>query len=428
MANDTQAREPAPVETWFTPIRSFPSAAPQLGRSDPADVARWLIGPGRALTEPAALLDELSWRLVAAGVPLARTTFHIGTLHPQFLGLMCRWQRRLGHTDEAAIAHGVRDTAAYQRSPLRRVIEDGDVVRRRLDVPEDRLEYPVLKELKAEGLTDYLATPLLYSSGRIAAATWSTDRADGFTDADITRITDLLPVLSLLVEVQAVRRMAANLLNVYLGRKTGQRVLSGEIMRGSGETIRAVLLFADLRGFTQMSEQLPAQSLIGLLNAYFERVVAAIQARDGEVLKFIGDGLLAIFPVEDAAFAFNAARRALEAAEDAFADLAAYNTDPCRPGETTLRMAIALHSGDVVYGNIGGQDRLDFTAIGPAVNLVSRLQQLSKRLDCALLISDDFAKVCERPMRSLGFHPVRGLSDPHEVFTLRDWQDPCSAA
>jgi adenylate cyclase len=313
----------------------------------------------------------------------------------------------------------VRETKAYLLSPMRLIFE-GQTVRRRLESAGATAEFPILAELRAEGMTDYLATPLTLSDGRVAAATWSTDRAGGFSDQDIAAIESLLPALALLLEVQAVRLISANLLGVYLGQQTGQRVLAGDIIRGSGETIRAVLLFADLRGFTALSDRLPADKVIEILNGYFERVVTPIHARGGEVLKFIGDGLLAIFPVEDAAFAFNAARRALDSAIDGFADLEAFNADPSRGEESPVRMAIALHVGDVVYGNIGGQDRLDFTTIGPAVNLVARLQQLSKRVERPLLLSDAFAKICERPLTSLGFHPLRGLGEPHEVFTLRD--------
>ena len=295
----------------------------------------------------------------------------------------------------------------------------GETVRRRLDASA-ATEFPILAELRDAGMTEYLATPVVFSDGRISAATWATDREGGFSDEDVARIQALLPALALLLEVQAVRIISANLLGVYLGQQTGQRVLAGDITRGSGETIRAVLLFADLRGFTALSDRLPADKVIEILNAYFERVVAAIHAHDGEVLKFIGDGLLAIFPIADAAFAFNAARRALDASLQAFADLEAFSADPSRGDASPVRMAIALHSGDVVYGNIGGQDRLDFTTIGPAVNLVARLQQLSKRVDRPLLLSEDFAKICERPLISLGFHPVRGLSEAHEVFTLKD--------
>lgn len=407
------------VQRWFTPKRSWDRRPDrQDGAWSIDDVARWLLGPGRAIRDSSELLHELSWRLYAAGLPLARTTFHIGTLHPQFLGLFCRWQRATGRTEEASIAHGVRETDAYRLSPMRLVFE-GETVRQRLDAP-GAAEFPIVAELRAEGLTDYLATPVVFSDGRISAATWATDREGGFSDADVARIESLLPALALLLEVQAVRLISANLLGVYLGQQTGQRVLSGDITRGSGETIRAVLLFADLRGFTALSDRLPAAKVIEILNGYFERVVAPIHAHGGEVLKFIGDGLLAIFPIEDAGFAFNAARRALEATLHAFADLEAFNADPARGDDSPVRMAIALHAGDVVYGNIGGQDRLDFTTIGPAVNLVARLQQLSKRVERPLLLSEDFAKICERPLVSLGFHPVRGLSEPHEVFTLRD--------
>jgi adenylate cyclase len=405
---------------WFTPRRTL-NRLVEKPKSDFSveEVARWLLGPGRTIRQTSDLLHDLSWRLTAAGIALARTTFHIGTLHPQFLGLFCRWYRSTGQTEEGSIAHGVRDTKAYLLSPMRLVFE-GQTVRRRLDSPGAVAEFPILAELQAEGITDYLATPLTLSDGRIAAATWATDRAEGFSDQDIAGIESLLPALGLLLEIQSVRLIAANLLGVYLGHQTGRRVLAGDITRGSGETIRAVLFFADLRGFTALSDRLPAQKVIEILNGYFERVVTPIHAKGGEVLKFIGDGLLAIFPIEDAAFAFNAARRALEAAIQAFTDLEAFNAHPARGEDAPVRMAIALHVGDVVYGNIGGQDRLDFTTIGPAVNLVARLQQLSKAVSRPLLLSDAFAKISERPLISLGFHPLRGLSEPHEVFTLRD--------
>ena len=407
------------VSRWFTPIRKLQPTAP-LAKMTIEDVTRWLLGPARALRHSSELLHELSARLVAAGLPLARTTFHIGTLHPQFLGLFCRWQRSTGHTEEASIAHGIRDTAAYKSSPIRVVLEQHEPVRRRLDQSVGADDFPILKELREQGFTEYLATPLEFSEEHIAAATWTTDRPGGFTETEVAQINTLLPTLALLLEVQSVRLMSANLLGVYLGRQTGRRVLKGDIIRGSGETIRAVLLFADLRGFTALSDRLEPDKVITILNGYFERVVAPIHARGGEVLKFIGDGLLAIFPIEDAAFAFNAARRALEATLEAFAGLEAFSSDPMRAGEPAIRMGVTLHAGDVVYGNIGGQDRLDFTTIGPAVNLVARLQHLSKQVDRALLLSDDFARICERPMVSLGFHPVRGLSEPREVFTLRD--------
>jgi adenylate cyclase len=408
------------IRPWFAPTRSLKRPPDTHERAlTIEEIARWLLAPGRAMSSPAELLHDLSWRLVAAGIHVARTTFHIGTLHPQFVGMFCRWQRATGETHEASILHGVRETDAYRRSPMPLILA-GQTVRRRLEGPQPGDEFPIYAELRGEGLTDYLATPVVFSDGRISAATWSTDREGGFTDEEVARIQSLIPALALLLEVQAVRIISANLLRVYLGQQTGSRVLAGDIIRGSGETIRAVLLFADLRGFTALSDRLPADKVIAILNGYFERVVAPIHAHGGEVLKFIGDGLLAIFPIEDAGFAFNAARRALDATLRAFADLEAFSEDTARGDASPVRMAIALHAGDVVYGNIGGEDRLDFTTIGPAVNLVARLQQLSKRVERPLLLSEDFAKLCERPLVSLGFHPVRGLSEAHEVFTLKE--------
>jgi adenylate cyclase len=417
---------PAPTP-WLTPTRAIPRG-PAITETMTAErIMRWLLGPARAIHGPAELLEALSERLCAAGLPLARTTFHVSMLHPQFISLFCKWDRKVARIEEGVISHGVRDQDAYRLSPLRAVFENGETVRRRLDTLDSPPEFPILVELKASGLTDYVATPIEFFNARTSAATWATDRPGGFSETDLAQIDALLPALGMLLEIQALRQISTNLLDVYLGRQTGKNVLSGAITRGSGETIRAVLLSSDLRGFTSLSDRLPGEQVIAILNAYFERVVAAIHAQHGEVLKFIGDGLLAIFPIEDAAFAYNAARRAIDASIQAFERLDAFNREPGRASEPMLRMGIALHVGDVIYGNIGGKDRLDFTTIGPAVNLVSRMQLLSKRLDRSLLLSHDIAKICERPLVSLGFQPVRGLSDPQEVFTLRDWDDPTAS-
>jgi adenylate cyclase len=417
IATPTAATAP---QAWFTPKRVVDAAPEPLDRPPTVDdIVRWLLGAGRAIGPPAEVLHALSWRLVAAGIPLARTTFHIGTLHPQFVSVFCRWQRKSGETLEGAIAHGVRESDAYRLSPMPLVFE-GRTVRRRLDIPEAVGEFPIFAELRAEGLTEYFATPVEFSDGRISAATWSTDHPGGYTESQIAQIESIIPALALVLEVQAVRLISSNLLRVYLGPLTGRRVLAGDITRGSGETIRAVLLFADLRGFTALSERLGANDVISLLNGYFERVVAPIHAQGGEVLKFMGDGLLAIFPIDGESQGTTEAHRALDAALQAFADLEAFNADPARADASPVRAAITLHVGDVVYGNIGGEDRLDFTTIGPAVNLVARLQQLSKRVDRPLLMSEEFAALCDRPLLSLGFHPVRGISEPREVFTLAE--------
>jgi adenylate cyclase len=385
-----------------------------------ADVAAWLVSQARRINNSLELLDELAWRLVAAGTPVARMTFHLPTLHPLYYGIGCRWTRKSGTSEELLVGHAIRYSAAFIDSPIRRVIETGEEVRRHLDGPEALLDFPILAELKADGLTDYRAVPLELSSGRRVCVTLATDRPGGFTDDEIAALRTLGPYLAPLLEIHVARQITLNLLGAYLGEQIGQRVLAGDILRGHGETIRAVVWLCDLRNFTRLSDHLPGPRVIGILNAYFERVVHEIHARKGEVLKFMGDGLLAIFAVADAAFAPYAASRALEAAEAAIKAVDALDGNPVLDGQAVPKMCVSIHFGDVFFGNIGATDRLDFTTIGPAVNLVARLDQLSKVLQRRILVTDDFAEVCMRPLQSLGSHPLRGLSEPHEIFTVPD--------
>jgi adenylate cyclase len=384
------------------------------------DIAAWLAGPARRISEAVELVDEFCWRLVGADVPIVRMTFHLPTLHPQYYSTGCRWTLATGQTEETLVVHGVRQSAQYRDSPLRRVVEAGEVVRRHLDSPDAILDFPILEELRASGITDYLAVPLELSTGRWIAITLATDRAGGFRDDELAELKRLGPYLAPLLELQVARHVTRNVLDAYLGRTTGGRVLAGDIMRGRGETIRAIIWLSDLRGFTRLSDQLPGDQVIGILNAYFERVVRELHARDGEVLKFLGDGLLAIFAVPDAAFAPNATANALAAAEAAIKSVDALAGDPVLGGEPPPRMCVSIHFGDVIYGNIGAADRLDFTTIGPAVNLVARLDQLTKTLERRILVTDDFARVCTRPLQSLGSHPLRGLAEAHEIFTVPD--------
>ncbi len=375
------------------------------------------MGPARRLPGAVDLLDELCWRLVSTGVPLARMTFHLPTLHPQYYGTGSRWSRASGRTEETLVGHAVRETAQFLDSPIRRVIEFGEYIRRRLDAPDAVLDFSILAELRDAGLTDYIVVPLELSIGRRIAITLATDRPGGFRDDELAELRTLGPHLAPLLEIHIIRQVTNNLLDAYLGRQTGRRVLAGDVVRGRGETIRAVIWLCDLRGFTRLSDLLPGNRVIAILNAYFERVVEEIHGRGGEVLKFMGDGLLAIFPVPDAAFAADAASRGLDAATASIARVDALAGDPILNGDPAPRMCVSIHYGDVFYGNIGADSRLDFTTIGPAVNLVARLDQLSKRLERRILVTDDFARVHLRPLISLGTHPLRGLSEPHEIFT-----------
>jgi adenylate cyclase len=392
------------------------SQRPQGG--SPEAVQAWLLGPARRLEETVELVDELSWRLVAAGVPLTRVTISLPTLHPQFLNNGYRWSRASGRCEEMLVGHGIRDSAVFLNSPMHRVFVQGETVRRRLTGEKARLDFPILEELARDGMTDYIALPVELSDGRRMAITLATDRDGGFSRKDFTVLESMVGLLAPLLEIRVMRSIARNLLSAYLGAQAGQRVLAGDIERGRGETTRAVIWFCDLRGFTALAERLKEENVVAFLDAYFERVVRALHARDGEVLKFLGDGLIAIFPVPDIEFAANATRRACEAACAAIADVDALAGHAALDGEPVPRVCVSLHVGNVFYGNIGAADRLDFTVIGPAVNLVARVDQLSKTLDRRLLMTADFAKVCGQKLESLGKHPIRGVAEPIEVFGL----------
>jgi adenylate cyclase len=385
----------------------------------PEEIRAWLLSGARRIENTVELVDELSWRLVAAGVPLTRVTVSLPTLHPQFLNNGYRWSRALGRCEEMLVGHGIRDSAVFLNSPMHRVFIRGETVRRHLTGDKARRDFPILEELASEGMTDYLALPVELSDGRRMAITVATDRDGGFTRQDFATLESLVGLLAPLLEIHVMRGITRNLLNAYLGAQIGQRVLAGEIERGRGEMTRAVIWFCDLRGFTALAERLKEEDVVTFLDAYFERVVSALRARDGEVLKFLGDGLIAIFPVPDIELAANATRRACEAACAAIADVDALAGHPSLGGEPVPRICVSLHVGNVFYGNIGAADRLDFTVIGPAVNLVARVDQLTKTVDRRILMTADFAKVCGQKLESLGKHAIRGVAEPIEIFGLQ---------
>lgn len=398
-----------------------PELRPSLGSAPGHDVMRWLLEDGRRHVSMAALADDLCWRLVATGLPLARVTLNVGTLHPLLIGFGARWTAVDGRAEELTLAHGLRETEAYRNSPFLRLYEYGENVHCRLEgQPAESLPYPILRDLQAIGMTDYFAMPMLLGSVTRNAASFVTRRPGGFSDADLTRLRDLGPALSIVLELIGQRRISAALLDVYLGRKAGKRVLAGDIVRGSGEAIRAVIWCSDLRDFTKLSDTLPGSRVTELLNRVFESQVAAINRAGGEVLKFVGDGLVAIFPIEDVELAVGPCRQAFEAATASLGANAALNLALTEePDAPRLKLAVALHVGDVFFGNIGGTDRLDFTVIGPAVNAVSRLEKLAKVLGRDLVVTGDYAVTSRRDdLVSLGMHSLRGFSEPIEVFGL----------
>ncbi|WGF86484.1 adenylate/guanylate cyclase domain-containing protein [Marinivivus vitaminiproducens] len=359
-------------------------------------------------------MKALCDRLVAEGLPLARTTLHARTLHPLIVGQRFLWQRGVEEIDVLNAEFALLESQSWVLSPIRMLLEEGAAaVRQRLDVPEVPLTLPLYEELRAEGLTDYVALPLTNSKTSAVSMTFATDRPGGFTTEELIELYDLLPALAPILEVHSVRRLAVNVLNTYVGRQAGELILDGRIHRGDGETINAALWYCDLRGFTALSARHDRDTLIGILNAYFEAMAEPVARYGGETLKFIGDAMLAMFPMSRR----GACLEALNAALEARAAMGQLNRERMAAGHEPLGFGIALHVGDVMYGNIGAPDRLDFTVIGPAVNMVVRLQELCKTLGRTVLSTNAFASLSPFSYERIGRHHLRGLPEPITVFT-----------
>jgi adenylate cyclase len=403
-----------------------PDAAAQPTPIDaPADndcpVFGWVENFGRYADGIPSLVTEVCNRFVANGLPLERVSIVMRTLHPQIAVSGYMW--RAGEQDLSMFSadHQSQSRESYLDSPVRTVFEGSPGLRRRLADPECPRDFPILEDLDSEGVTDYLILPIPFSDGRSYACSWSSKAPGGFTDTQVDRIQAIMPTFSLVLEILATRDVSRNLMDTYLGHKTGERVLNGAIYRGVNETIEAALWISDLRRFTAMSDELAPPVLLGILNDHFERVVGAIEKHDGEVLKFIGDSVLAIFPLDHYGGASGAAEAAVGAAREAVRQLEERNSERQEKNLRALGYGIALHMGEVVYGNIGAPNRLDFTVIGPAVNHTARIEQLCRTMDRPVLVSAAVAEAANEPVASLGFHALRGVREPHEIFTLPEY-------
>ncbi len=379
-------------------------------------VIDWLLGEGRLNADPVVLVDALAAQLLQAGAPLWRMRLGFFTIHPQLAAWAYIWTR--GQTTRVErIPYGVQRTGAYLGSPAQKMVDSGAPVRYRLDKLAAG-DHPVLHELAAAGGRDYLLLPLQFSDGSRNVMAVATDAAHGFGDVDIEAFRRLSLPLAVVLEVAATHRVAETLLDTYVGHRTGRRILEGRIHRGDVEEIEAAIWYADLRGFTPLSETLPAARLLDLLNSYFELVAAAVNPRGGEILRFMGDAMLIVFPADRQGGLGAACRAALEAAQDAFARVEEVNRRRRQEGCPEIHFGVGLNAGRVAYGNVGSPERLDFTVIGPAVNRAARLESLTKDLGVPLLMTGTFAAMLGRPTRSLGPQRMRGLADPVEVFAL----------
>ena len=362
---------------------------------------------------------EFCQGLIGLGVPLSRSSLSISQLHPQLRARTMVWLVESGGAMEIGREHGIESTSTYLDSPIRRVHEGAETIRRRIADPDCPMDFPILAELKAEGFSDYFICCLNFSVGRNVIG-FATKRPDGFTDRELALIQAALPAFAAVMEMNHLRRTASTLLETYLGPRTGAQVLAGAVKRGDGEVINAVLWYCDLRNFTELSETLPIDEVIGLLNDYFATMAEPVKAAGGEILKFIGDAMLAIFPLAGLTADGRCAAciDALDVATAALAGMDQLNERRRAAGQTTLRCGIALARGDVMYGNIGAQERLDFTVIGPAVNLATRLEDLTKDCDPPIIFDQQVAASAGRSTRELGRFKLKGIAEEQTAYTL----------
>ena len=381
-------------------------------------LARWFVTEAYRIADTAQLIAAAGEQLVAAGIPLYRLAYFQLTLHPEFIGKGYFWRRGLG-VEVRDAPHGLLQGPEYLDGPLPPVFEQRKTVRVRLEQVE--AQAPILKQLKAEGATDYVALPLLFTTGHVDALSVVSDRPGGFSAADLDRMFQLQFAFTRIVETHSLRDTAVNLLDAYVGRAAGRRILAGEVKRGDGQTIEAVLWYCDLRGFTRASDRLPRDAITTLLNDYFTIMGGAVTGAGGEILKFMGDGMLAMLPIASTDERMAVAARATQAAVAAQRMIAALNLMRVTVDEPSLRFGLALHVGEVMFGNIGASARLDFTVIGPAVNHAARLEKLCAELDRPIILSSALAALLpQQEVVPLGRHVLKDIDEPQPVYSLRD--------
>ena len=395
-----------------------------MDKDEFAKLSAWITEAGLAGQSESAILAGFCEREVALGLPLARALVLIDTLHPIYEGRAFRWTRAQKETTLTEYGRSDDDLSRWQRSPFH-LLEESDepLLRRRLTVDTES-EFSIFPELRADGMTDYVAIANRFTGDEIIGrmdcvySSWATDAPQGFDDDDVADLCRLVPFLALAVKSASLARIAGTLVETYLGRDAGRRVLQGRIARGVAEQIEAVLWFSDLRDYTRISDTANPADIIPLLNHYADAIISAIHEQGGDVLKLMGDGTLAIFTAEDRGRACDAAIRAALAARRGVATV---NERRAAKGLPTADMYLGLHIGSVFYGNIGSKDRLDFTVVGPAVNEVSRIAALCHSVDQPLLVSSDFASaVGEARSRlvSVGRYALRGVGRVQDLFTL----------
>ncbi len=389
-------------------------------------VRQCLMNQGRVGYTSADFVRRFSEALVEAGLPLLRLSTTFLAFDPTVVGAHISWVRGEG-TTAVLRPYTILSQPAFMDSPVRHVIETGQEFRTRLDIPTEQLPYALLEELKAKGATDFFIVPIrigdaltsaAFLEAKHAASSWmsfTTDVPAGFAEEDLEGLRSLATELALRMALETTKESTRSLLRAYLGPNAARRVLDGSFRRGTAEMVRSVIWFCDMRGFTNLSDSSTPEAVVRALDHYFDCVAKPIEARGGEVLKFIGDAVLAIFPYDTDTLR-SACERAMSAAKEAIENL---NALAALPGGPKIGCGVALHIGDVYYGNIGTPTRLDFTVIGAAVNEVCRVEALTRPLGVDVLMTEAFVRAAAPDkVRTLGRHTLKGVSGTHEVFTF----------
>lgn len=384
------------------------------------ELVDWIIGEGLSSDRIEDLLSGVADRMVALGYPLFRASISMPVIDPLQRGFSVAWARSRGISKEIQ-GHDDAGDEMFRRSPISFLLASNlRYGRWRLPPDEEGASFPLLHELADAGATDYLTKLTAYAGGTALAGVGFSIAADspgGFSEQQIADLDRFVPALALACYRIAATRVATDILAVYTGARTSGRILSGQTRRGEGAAIHAAILLADLKSFTSLNERYAPDRIVAWLNEHFEAIGRPVEEAEGEILKFMGDSLLAIFPI-DAADPAEACQRTLSAAQKAIAATAALNQRRAETGQPDILVDIVLHVGEVFYGNVGAARRLDFTAIGKAVNEAARMEKLCDAVGHSLLASEAFAAHVQAGFEKMGTFALKGVSVPVDIYAL----------
>ena len=417
------------MEAWYEDDVQVFAQSNETKGTKPNPLVEWVLSEAWEATTSRELTHRFVSRLNECGMNVMQMTVAIRTLHPLLAAIAYRWKKSEPEVSKFDASHDIFGSDAFKNSPFQPIFDGVGGVRRKIE-PVGENEYSILDDLSADGATDYVAMPMRFSDGQINAITIATDIESGFSTESLGHIHEILPILSRLYEVQAKERSAATLMHTFMGKHTGERVLNGQIRRGDGEDMHAVIWFSDLRNSTPLAESMSRADFLIYLNQFFDGMAGAVVDSGGEILRFIGDAVLAIFPIEhnhnhgsdrDACAEVElACERAVNAVKTARLAVAETNLELLSAGQPEIKFGIGIHIGDLTYGNIGIPERLEFTVIGAAANEAARIEAMTKDLGVPVLISDTFASAYMGDLISVGQHELRGVEGKRELFTVSE--------